>query len=201
MQAWKSGLKGVTIYRDGSRSGVLITNNKVKTDKFGYTDAIKRPVELEADYHYVKSNGNSYAVIVGLMNNKPYEIFAFDNPIVDKTIKGIITKEGKGVYSFKNGISSHSISNIQLSSFTEERVLTRWTSQLLRHGVNPKYIADQVDKSEVIVTSFAKAISRVLKRYVLDEYITNELCPSCNEPSLIREEGCKKCKSCGHSVC
>lgn len=200
MQAWKKGLKGITIYRDGSRTGVLVTDTKLTNcDEFGYTDAIKRPTELEADYSCLVTRGKKYAVIVGKLNGNPYEIFAFEEPLHDGKLQGKIVKRAKGVYSFVS--PNYTIENLQLSSEHEdEKLLTRWVSLLLRHGANPKFIAEQVERSEVKITSFAKVVARVLKHYIHNTP-TSELCPECHQPTIIYEEGCKKCTNCGNSKC
>lgn len=201
IEAWKKGLKGVTIYRDGSRTGVLVTDNKITTkDNFGYNDSIKRPKELEADYYCVTVKGKKYAVIVGLLNGNPYELFAFEDPLCDNKLNGTIVKVASGVYSFVS--PNYTIENLQLTSeHSDEKLLTRWVSLLLRHGANPKFIAQQVEKSEVNITSFAKVVARVLKNYIPDETIKGEACANCGEHTMIYEEGCKKCSSCGYSKC
>ncbi len=201
MGAWKAGLKGITIYREGSRDGVLTSDSTKLTncDEFGYTDAIKRPKELEADYHYVTSNGKNYAVFVGKINNNPYEVFVFEDPIKYDNVNGKIVKVDSGVYSFVS--PNYIVENLQLTKdHIDEKLLTRWVSLLLRHGANPKFIIEQVDKSEVHIVSFAKAISRVLKSYVPDEE-TGEQCPQCDAYAMIYQEGCKSCKNCGYSKC
>lgn len=201
MRAWEKGLKGVTVYRDGSRTGVLVDQKKLTTmNKFGYTDAVKRPIEIPADYHFVMSNGRNYAVIVGMMDGNPYELFAFENPLVTKPLKGTITKVDKGQYKFSS--YHYDIDNIQLSGdHTDIKLLTRMVSMLLRHGAEPKFVVDQVEKSEVHVVSFGKAISRVLKTYIIDEVANNETCSNCGNETIVYQEGCKRCVSCGHSVC
>lgn len=199
-EGWKAGLKGITVYREGSRTGVLISNTIVKVDEFGYTDAIKRPEILEADYHCILYKGRRHGVIIGLLNNKPYELFAFEDCIKDDNVKGKLIKVKSGVYKFISNDSNYKIDNVQLTTYSDEKLLTRWVSLLLRHGANPKFIADQVDKSELMVNSFVKAIVRVLKTYIPDEAI-GEACPNCGEHTMIYEEGCKKCTSCGSSKC
>lgn len=200
LRAYHKGLKGVTVYRDGSRSGVLVhETEKAPKDQFGYTDAIKRPVELDAHYYPVTVRGKQFAVIIGLLNNLPYELFAWEGGIRNEEIQGKLIKQGTGVYSFK---STHlNIDNVQLATdYTDEKVLTRFVSQLLRHGVNPKYIVEQVEKTEVTVVSFAKAIVRILKKYIPDEEAKSD-CPQCKGGVLVYEEGCKKCLTCGFSKC
>jgi ribonucleoside-diphosphate reductase alpha chain len=90
---WKSGCKGLTIYREGSRTGVLLSR-KAEEDDFPSHDAPKRPRELKADYYVATASGIKFAVIVGLWKdtNKPYEIFAFENPPMDKNTDGRIVK-------------------------------------------------------------------------------------------------------------
>lgn len=198
--AYKAGLKGVTVYRDGSRSGVLVTETaKTTLDEFGYNDAPKRPEELEADYYFAKSMGREYAVIVGKLNGNPYELFAFADPLIQENLKGKIGKAGTGHYTFVS--NGYVIENLQLNSdHKEEVLLTRMTSLLLRHGANPKFVVQQVHKTDLQITSFAKVIARVLKNYIPDEN-TKEECPECHEKTMVYEEGCKSCKSCGYSKC
>jgi len=195
-------------YFNGSRTGVLVSESANKPVKqqieeagqFGYKDAPKRPKELEADYYYETAKGKNYAVIIGMLEGIPYETFVYENPIFTERTVGKIVKISTGVYKFIS--ASVEIENLQLESkYADEKILTRFVSGMLRHGMSPKYIADQVDKSEMNVTSFAKVLSRVLKTYILDEVVIGEKCPSCNQETIIREEGCLKCYSCGYSKC
>lgn len=200
--AWKSGCKGCTIYREGSRTGVLITNKTgdKKEDEFKQSDAPKRPKELKADYYVATANGKKYAVIVGLWNNtnKPYEIFAFENPPMDKNTKGRIVKVRKGHYKFING--EFEIENLQLAANRiEERAHTILLSMLLRHGAPIKHIVEVAKKVDENITSFSSVCRRVLSRYVDDELL-DEKCPECGG-HLVREEGCVHCDSCSYSKC
>jgi len=197
-QAWKSGCKGCTIYREGSRQGVLITNKK--DDEFKENNSPKRPKELKADYYITSANGIKYAVIVGLWKdtNRPYEIFAFENPPMDKNTKGRTVKIKKGHYKFING--EFEIDDLQLASDKiEQKAHTIFLSMLLRHGAPIEHICNVAKKVDDNITSFSSACRRVLSRYVAPEEL-NEKCPECGG-KMIREEGCVHCDSCSYSKC
>ena len=196
-QAWKAGCKGCTIYREGSRAGVLITK---KDDEFTPTNAPKRPKELKGDYYVATANGIKYAVIVGLYKdtNKPYEIFAFENPPMDKNTHGKIIKVKKGQYKFVNG--EFEIDNLQLSADrVEQRAHTILLSMLLRHRAPIEHVVHVSKKIDENITSFSSVCRRVLSRYI-DTKAVNEKCPNCGG-DLIREEGCIHCRSCEFSRC
>ena len=196
---WRSGCKGLTIYREGSRSGVLITGKEVHNDEFKETHAPKRPKELKADYYVVTVKGVKYAVIVGLWKdtNKPYEIFAFENPPMDKNTKGKTVKVKKGQYKFING--EFEIDNIQLAANrVEERTLSLSASMLLRHGAPVEHVINVIKKIDENVASFSSGVRRVLSKYI-EERVSGETCPNCGG-KLIMQDGCMKC-SCGYSKC
>jgi ribonucleoside-diphosphate reductase alpha chain len=200
MESWKLGLKGITVYRDGSRSGVLVADNSVQKDEFGYNKAPKRPKELDAEYYFATSKGKKYAIIVGLFEGKPYEVFAFENPLSEENLVGKVIKEKKGSYKFVS--PSYTIEHLELSSDSaEERVLTRWISLLLRHGANPKFVVEQTEKSEVPIVSFSKVLIRILKKYIPDGEVSTVACKSCGSTNTRFEEGCSKCLDCGDSKC
>jgi ribonucleoside-diphosphate reductase alpha chain len=193
-------LKGITVYRDKCRTGVLVDINEKKKGEFTYHDAPKRPQILDAHYYFIKYKNNKYAVVVGLLEDKPYEVFAFDNPVLESNVQGSITKISKGCYQFDS--LRYTVENLQLSaSHSEEMMLTRMASLLLRHGANPEFIAQQVEKAGVKVTSFGKVISRILMKYVPDGEVHGEECPECHSKTIIRQEGCKKCTTCAYSRC
>lgn len=199
IEAWKQGLKGITIYRDGCREGVLTQVEKPKTIEG--RQAPKRPKELEADYYQIKSKGEQFIVLVGLLNGKPYEIFAF-RPLSSVNApqhKGVITKIGKMHYSFT---SEHmKLENLQKANINiEEQAATLYSSMLLRHGVNIKYIVKTAKKVNDNITSFSSAMCRVLSKYIPNEEIKGEVCPDCGG-TLVREGGCIHCKDCGYSKC
>lgn len=196
IEAWKNGLKGITCYRDGSKGNVL--TREANINKFGYNNAVKRPKDLEADYYNITVKGQNYGVIVGLYDNNPYEIFAIENgEHTDKKVKGKLIKVKKGTYRFESSIFV--IENLQFLGKSDERLLTRWVSMALRHGTDPKHICEQIDRSEIEVVSFTKALQRVIKKYIKNEE-TLDNCPECGE-KMIYEEGCKKCSNCGYSKC
>ena len=199
IEAWKQGLKGITIYRDGCREGVLTQVEKPKTIEG--RQAPKRPKELEADYYQIKSKGEQFIVLVGLLNGKPYEIFAF-RPLSSVNApqhKGVITKIGKMHYSFT---SEHmKLENLQKANINiEEQTATLYSSMLLRHGVNIKYIVKTAKKVNDNISSFSSAMCRVLSKYIPNEEIKGEVCPDCGG-TLVREGGCIHCKDCGYSKC
>lgn len=199
IESWKQGLKGITIYRDGCREGVLTKVEKPTT----ITDrqAPKRPKELEADAYLVKAKGEQFIILVGMLEGKPYEIFAFRprNPISFKPHKGIITKVSKMHYSFTSDIFH--IDNLELANENvEENAATLYSSMLLRHGVNIKYIVKTAKKVNDNISSFSSAMCRVLSKYIPNEEIKGEVCPDCGG-TLVREGGCIHCKDCGYSKC
>lgn len=199
IEAWKQGLKGITIYRDGCREGVLTKVEKPKTIEG--RDAPKRPKELEADYYQVKVKKEQFIVLVGLLDGKPYEVFAFRplNPVNIPAHKGIITKVSKMHYSFD---SEHiNISNLELANTNiEENAATLYSSMLLRHGVSIEYIIKTAKKVNDNISSFSSAMCRILVKYISNEEIKGEVCPDCGG-TLVREGGCIHCKDCGYSKC
>lgn len=199
IEAWKQGLKGITIYRDGCREGVLTQVEKPKTIEG--RQAPKRPKELEADAYLIKAKGEQFIILVGMLEGKPYEVFAFRprNPISFKPHKGVITKVSKMHYSFTSDVFH--IDNLELANENvEENAATLYSSMLLRHGVDIKYIVKTAKKVNDNITSFSSAMCRVLSKYIPNEEIKGEVCPDCGG-TLVREGGCIHCKDCGYSKC
>lgn len=200
LKAWHSGLKGITVYREGSRNAIL---SKIGSKPLSLENrkAPKRPDKLEAHFYPIKAKGENFIVLVGLYEGKPYEIFAFRplHPISISTHKGILTKVKKMHYSFD---SEHiQLSNLELANTNvEEKAATLYTSHLLRHGVDIKYIIKTAKKVNDNISSFSSAMCRVLSKYIVAEEIIGEVCPDCGE-KLIKEEGCTHCVVCPYSKC
>jgi ribonucleoside-diphosphate reductase alpha chain len=203
MTAYEVGCKGLTIYRDGCRQGIL-TNIESKSSEFNYIDAPKRGKSLNCDIYTKTALGRDFTIIVGLMNEKPYEIFAFEqlsNTEFPKDIKkGVLTKTKSRVYKLSGvrGDKEYMVENILSLMKEDELVNTRRYSLQLRHGINPFYIHEQIDKYATI-TSFDKVIGRVLKMYTNGEK-TKDLCPQCGS-LLVMQDGCEKCPNCIYSKC
>lgn len=261
-RAWKLGIKGVTVYRDGCRDGVLVSAEK--DDFSGLTDkqlfdaievgkknidalpdeskkrlvrmelelkkraglldevikerhAPKRPKVLECDIQRATVNKTEkYVVLVGLLNGRPYEVFCglSDKLEVPKRFeKGKLLKNGKN----KDGLSTYNLTidlgddeplvvkdvatmfdNATYSSFT------RMVSLSLRHGTPVQFVCEQMSKSlDEDMQSFAKVLSRVLKKYIPDGTApaSEKVCLSCGSSSVAYQQGCVTCLSCGLSKC
>ena len=209
--AAKSGCKGITVYREGSRDGVLIHKSKeskeTKETNVFKNKAPKRPVELPCDIYHIKVTKKldkvrtfDYLVMIGLYNDSPYEIFAVENGKYDKAIeKGRIIKESKGRYHLicQDGTE---IKDITKDTTEHEDALTRMTSTTLRHGVPIEFVVDQLSKVSGDLFSFAKSMARALKKYIKEGTSSGSLCEVCKS-HLVFENGCYICKSCGASRC
>jgi len=205
MEAWKRGLKGVTVYVDGSRQGVLVSE---ETDADGRPLEItrkpspKRPKELPADIYSVVAKGVKYVVIVGMLKEEPYEVFAFqyneDYKDLIKQSRGVLKKRAKGHYDLEAGELYRDV-NLNIDS-DEEIAITRLISTALRHGADMTFIVEQLNKSEGTIISFTKSIARVLKKYASARE-TSSVCPECGGDNYISENGCWTCKDCGYSKC
>ena len=200
IQGWKLGLKGMTIYRENSRTGVLVSNtNKIQKKK-------ERPKELQCDIHHVTANGQKYYVIVGLLDDKPYEIFAFSKTYIQipqLRKDGKLIKIESGVYNLQyNGTIIENIARHFDSP--QEDGFTRVVSRMLRNNIPIADICKDIDKSFSNVSSFYKAISRTLRKNYMNDSdydLKGETCPECGAP-LKMTNGCKECsKSCGYSRC
>lgn len=197
VEAWKHGLKGVTVYRSGCyREGILMTK---KPDNIPVTSAPKRPTKLPCDIYKVKVKGEHFIVCVGIYEDKPYEVFVFrlrhDIDITEN--KGTITKVMKGIYNLDSkDIVITNLLNTDINM--EEKAATLYSSMLLRHGVNIKYIIKTAKKVNDNIASFSSAMCRVLAKYIPVE--TEGKCPECGA-DLVHEGGCVHCSSCSYSRC
>lgn len=193
--AWKSGCKGITVYRNNCRTGVLVENKK-ESKKFD-----KRPKELTCEVHHTTVKGTQYFVLIGLDNDgKPYEIFAGKNGFLDKHIKtGKIIKKGKNYKAVFDDDDKTELSPITNSCTDHEEIITRLSSALLRSD-NLLMIIEQLEKIHGDITNFAKALARVLKKYVSDGTKSGQKCTECSS-ELTYSDGCKRCTNCGWSAC
>lgn len=213
MKAWETGCKGFTVYRDGSRTGVLVSSDEPKQSdaeiRFSPKDAPKRPETLPCDVHNVTIKDQNWTIFVGLMDGKPYEVFG---GLTDKieipseyTTGEIIKKSKKTIpSSYDLKINGFLIKDI-VKSFDnpEYGTLTRLISLSLRHGAHIEYVCSQLSKDKASnIFSFQKVLSRVLKKYIENgRKITDKICPECSNDSLIYQEGCLTCTNCGYSKC
>lgn len=204
MEAWRNGLKGITVYRDGSREGILLQKEQKKEDdKFeSYISAPKRPKTLPADFYVTRVKGETFFVMVGLYHEKPYEIFVYKTRDDEKTNysqhRGEITKIKRGVYKYTSDLLT--IGNINGELTTEELATAVYSSMLLRHAAPLDCIIKTAQKVDDNITSFTAAMTRILKKYLKNEVIEGEVCPDCGG-KLIRENGCIRCIDCGWSRC
>lgn len=213
MDAWEKGCKGFTVYRDGCRSGILITEKPKEsaTPKFAEVNAPKRPETLECEVHHVKIDGQQWVIFVGLYDGRPYEVFggSAENIQIPKKIKhGKISKvgkkEGRGIYAFTHGEGEDKIvvkDIVKAFASVNYAFHTLAISGMLRTGMGVQYVLDIFNKAdeEADIFSFNKVISRVLKHHVKDGTKAGEKCPSCGA-EMIFTEGCKSC-TCGYSKC
>jgi len=209
-ESWRTGCKGMTIYRDGSRDGVLIAKEeKKKEDEFRQNDAAKRPKKLECDVHHLQYKGNLYYVVVGLWKNKfPYEIFVGKNQntetggiFIPKSMdSGVVKKIRRGNYV----LMDNNDNEFQLSGELHDDVvesMTRLVSLSLRHGTNISYVVESLERSTGDMFSFSKVMARTLKKYIENGMkVSGAECPNCGH-AMIRENGCQICMDCGYSKC
>ena len=205
-KAWENGIKGFTTYRAGTMTAVLSKESSLKEgeEHIVKTDAPERPLELPCDVHHIKVKGASYFVLVGLLHDDPYEVFAGKNGFIDKKVKtGIIIRKKRPKGMYKAVLEDDSeISPINATCSEEEDALTRMTSTSLRHGADIHHVVQQLEKVKGDMTSFAKSMARALKKYIPNGKKEQGECPECNaQDALIRQEGCITCTQCGYSKC
>ncbi|MFW6025867.1 MAG: adenosylcobalamin-dependent ribonucleoside-diphosphate reductase [Candidatus Woesearchaeota archaeon] len=202
--AWEYDCKGITVYRDGCRSGVMINDEKKEEEKINKTDAPKRPEILPCEIFHTSVKKHKYFVLVGLLCGEPYEVFAGKNDDVVKKHwkKGLVRKIQRGQYALCDASDKKHLIHKSISKFITEdqEAITRMVSTSLRHGADVNFVVHQLEKTQGDLQSFAKAVARILKKYIKNgSSIHGEECPQCGG-NLFRQEGCVMC-SCGWTKC
>jgi ribonucleoside-diphosphate reductase alpha chain len=217
-EAWKSGCKGVTVYRDGSRSGVLISNDDSKEKKKGSGIPTKRPERLEADVVRFQNNKDKWIAFVGLLDGRPYEIFTGfsddeDGILLPRSItKGYIIKsredEETSRYDFQYMNSRGYKTTIEGLSHKFNPVYWNYAkliSGTLRHGMPIHKVVDLVTSLQLdneTINSWKAGVARALKKYIPDgTFAEDAKCGECGSDDVVYQEGCLTCISCGSSKC
>lgn len=211
--AWKRGCKGLSVYRQGSRAGIIVEDDGDEVKPF------VRPQKLNCDIHRAKvtvqGEPNTYIVLVGLLDNRPYEIFCGLSEMVEiprRFKTGLIIKNGK-----KNGITTYNLQipfedgdNLEFKHIVDifdnptYGAFSRTISLALRHKIPLQLITEQLLKDKYSdLMSFSRAIARVLKGYIPDGTKTSwqKECPDCRSGDIVYVDGCVRCMSCGWTLC
>ncbi len=224
--AWEEGCKGVTVYRDGSRSGVLISNETKKEEK-SEEDASanvstvftsKRPQVLEADIVRFQNNKEKWIAFIGILDDRPYEIFTGlsddeDGILIPRWVtEGSIIKnrneDGTSRYDFQyknlRGYKT-TIEGLSHKFDPEYWNYAKLISGTLRHGMPIQNIVDLINSLQLnteSINTWKNGVARALKKYVPDgTEIAGQKCSNCSSTQLMYQEGCLTCKNCGSSKC
>ena len=214
--AWESGCKGVTVYRDGCREGVLLDKKKSKKCESAPNAALKRPQSLPADIVRFKNGNEDWIAFVGLQDGRPYEIFTGKIEedamyIPRKVTKGHILKireaDGTKRYDFQYTDRygyTNTIGGISRLFNEEFWNYAKLISGVLRHGMPIEKVVSLIDglhlDSETINT-WKNGVQRALKQYIVDGTRSKGKCPQCGQENMAYQNGCLTCMSCGYSKC
>ena len=217
MEAWKAGCKGVTVYRDGSRSGVLISNES-ETEETLTAFPTKRPQVVEADVVRFQNNKEKWIAFIGLIDEQPYEIFTGladdeDGILIPRWVNdGLIIKnrdeDGTSRYDFqyknKRGYKT-TIEGLSHKFNPEYWNYAKLISSTLRHGMPIVKVVDLINSLQLegeSLNTWKNGVARALKRFVTDgTEAKGQKCDNCRSTNLIYQEGCLTCKDCGSSKC
>ena len=221
VEAWKVGCKGCTVYREGSRSGVLVSTKKEeKKERYMAEEEhiLKRPIELEADVVRFQNNKEKWIAFIGLINGRPYEIFtglADDDEGIfcpKSVTKGKIIKaideNGNKHYDFqfinKRGYKT-TIEGLSEKFNPEFWNYAKLISGVLRYGMPIDQVVKLISSLELnnqSINTWKMGVERALKKYLPNgSEAKGQKCPKCGNETLIYQEGCLICTSCGTSKC
>ncbi|MDY2828724.1 MAG: adenosylcobalamin-dependent ribonucleoside-diphosphate reductase [Sodaliphilus sp.] len=227
VEAWKCGCKGCTVYRDGSRSGVLVTisKNDKKDEKpkrphymADEEHILKRPIELDADIVRFQNNKEKWIAFIGLVDGRPYEIFTGiaddeEGIFCPKSVsKGKIIKaideNGQKRYDFqfvnKRGFKT-TIEGLSEKFNPEFWNYAKLISGVLRYGMPIPQVLKLISSLELdnkSINTWKMGVERALKRYLPNgTKVSGQKCPNCGQETLVYQEGCLICTNCGTSRC
>ena len=216
MMGWELGCKGITVYRDGSRSGVLVSADEETKEPTGIIErhAARRPEVVPCDIHHTTIQGERWVVLVGLLDGKPYEVMGGKAELIEiprKYTTGTLAKR-----TFKTTTNKY---DLRIPDGDDEIVIkdivsvfnnadnagyTRVISTSLRHGVPVQFLVEQMQKDkDSAMFSFSKCVARCLKKYIADGLKASvSVCTNCgSEDTIIYQEGCQTCTACGFGAC
>jgi ribonucleoside-diphosphate reductase alpha chain len=223
---WKSGCKGITVYRDGSRSGVLISEDK--KSEFQDTYAPKRPKRLKGEIHRFQNNLEKWIAVVGLKDDRPYEIFTgklenglsylpsnikecevvkniFEVEENDETGKLIKVRKKRYDIEYVDNNGDRQVHTGLNQAFNPEFWnYAKFISAVLRHGMPIVYtweLIDSLNFKEDYINTWKNGVARVIKRYIKDGEKGKGKCSECGSENLQFIEGCLTCKGCGSAKC
>ncbi len=201
-------IKGVTTYRAGTMSAVLSGNDDGDDDRtVPRTEAPDRPETLPCAIHRVRYQGDHWTILVGFLEDHPYEVFAFKSegeaPLFEgdseRVDEGYIRKNESRHYSLLGPNGTVVIGDITSHMPSDDvRVETRLVSTALRHGSKIDFLVEQLEKAEGSIASFGQSMAKALRAHATDHEVT---CDKCGSANVRHVEGCMECADCGHSRC
>jgi ribonucleoside-diphosphate reductase alpha chain len=216
--AWESGCKGMTIYRNGSRDGILIKPKEkdgIEKIYFSERNAPKRPEKIEADVVRFKNNEEEWIAVVGLYEGRPYEIFTgkadsfYLPPAIKKgwvvRVKPPKTEPARYDFIFVDSEGYECIICGLSRMFNKEYWnYAKLISGILRHGMPLPSVVNLISKlrfEDDNIMTWKNGVTRTLKKYIKEGTKVKESCPSCSMEKLVYKDGCVTCLNCGHSKC